>query len=156
MRRRIEDSFKHFLFRAIHFDPVLEPVLIQIRKIKSIVNRQDIVRIMGTNRLIGRLCFQGTGFQRSVCKHQTVTAEITIVGQLSLKIAAVFLDAINCYHMVCPLPDTAADELRILVKQLVIVPDIAGAVAHGMRVFTQEHRHGDIIAGGKTLHLFQR
>ena len=72
---------------------------------------------------------------------------------LPREVAAVFLDTINCYHVVCPLPDTAADELGVLVKEFVVVIHIAGAVAHGVGVFAEEHRHGDIIAGSEMLYL---
>ena len=78
------------------------------------------------------------------------------MGLLALKVAAVLLHAVHGNHMVGPLPDTAADQLGIAVKQLIVVIHIAGAVAHGVGIFTQEHRHVDIVSGGKTLHVAKR
>ena len=72
------------------------------------------------------------------------------------EIAAIFLDTVHGDHMIRPFPNAAADELGVLVEQLVIVPYVTGAIAHGMGILAEEYRHGDIIRSRIALHVRQR
>ena len=53
-------------------------------------------------------------------ENKSVGAEVAIVSPLA-KITAVLGNAVNDYRVVCPLPNTASDEFRILVDKLPII-----------------------------------
>ena len=140
---------------AVHLDPHDKLIFLQIGKVQPVGNTQYIAIQRRADGLIGSLGFIAACFQAAVGKYQTVAAEIAVVGLLAGEIAAVFLHTVLGYHMIGPFPDAAADQLGITVKQFIIIEHIAGAVAHGMGIFAQEHRHIDIIPVGVFLHILE-
>ena len=62
------------------------------------------------------------------------------MGLLAGEVAAVLLHAVHDDRVVGPLPDAAADDVRVAVKQLVVVPDVSRAVAHRVRVLAEHDR----------------
>ena len=79
--------------------------------------------------------------RRSVRINQTVHAEITVM-RIFFMVAAVSIHffAVNVFAhingMVAPLPDKSAAGTVILMIDSEIVFQVAGAVAHGMGIFT--------------------
>ena len=94
---------------------------------------------MGGKVLICVLGIERTRLKGTVIAHQTITTEVVIVHPLA-KISAILGHAIHQNGMVCPFPDTSANQFGVLVHQFYIIVHITGSITHCVGVFTKEYR----------------
>ena len=103
-----------------------------------------------TDRTMNILIFHQAGAGGSVGINQTVDAEVAVVGPLTAVAAvqvlclAVLCDAgVDC--VITPFPDEAAAHDVVILDELPVVFQVAGAVAHGVCVFA--HQEGLVGVG---------
>ena len=103
-----------------------------------------------SERTVDVLVFEQSGMRLPVGIDQTVQAEVGVVLELSM-VSAVPIHVLSCRcfalvdGVVAPLPDKTAAEGRILLRQVQVFLEVAGAVAHGVAVFHQQKRLVRII-----------
>ena len=124
----------------------MQGVFRKIRKIQNISYFQFTICPMDPNGSIRGCYLVASRGKGAVCKDHAVAAEIVVVGHFSRKIAAVAQGAVLPYAVVTPFPDAPADKMGVAIDPLPVIPYIAGAVAHGVGVFTEENGTDDLRA----------
>ena len=144
-------------FSAVDFKRVFDSHFRKIGEVKAVFNLEK--KIFGILFAEFYVCidskrFISTAGRGTVGEHKTVRAEVAAVIFFSRITAvtviffAVFI--FKKHSVVCPLPNTAADEIWIAVKGFHIVVKVAGTDTHRVRVFA--HKEG-LSAGLFTLLL---
>src|SRR5699024_1341029 len=103
-----------------------------------------------TGRTVNILVFHQAGAGSSVGIDQTVDTEVAVVRPLTavaavqiLCLAVLGYTCVNC--VVTPLPDEAAAHDVVILDELPVVFQVAGAVTHGVCIFT--HQEGLVGVG---------
>ena len=119
----------------------------RIREIQMVFQRQDLLlKIVGcAQRPVNILVFHKSRMGRPVRIDQPVQAEVAVMLQLSVvsPIPVHWLSILRralVDRVVAPLPDKSAAQRGILLCQIQIFLEIAGAVAHRVAVLHQKER----------------
>ena len=123
-----------------------------VQEIQMILYCEDLsLHIVGSSqRPVDVLVFQKTRVRLPVGIDKAVQTEVGVVLELAVISAVpVHVPAGRCFAIVdgvvAPLPDKAAAQRGIFFRQIQILLEIAGAVAHCVAVFHQEERLVGII-----------
>ena len=144
MRRSGGSQFLGRLYFAVHRHRQPQRIGGQIGEIAQVRHPQSLTLQRRLHGLVGIFRIVAARLKAAVIEGQTVAAEVAVVDRLA-EVAAVPGHAVHQHRMVGPLPDAAADGIGKLMEQLYIAVDIAGAVAHGVGIFAQEHRTGGVV-----------
>ena len=105
---------------------------------------------MHTDRTVDILVFHQTGAGSSVGIYQTINTEVAVMGPFTaitavqvLCLAVLSNTGVDC--VVTPLPDETAAHDVMLLDELPVVFQVAGAVAHGVCIFA--HQEGLVRVG---------